>query len=205
MLEGIADIIAAAAAAGAFVASLISVTNTAPIKSYEYMIKHRMETYGSLQKRFAEMWRLTSPEYIDRHRKNMTKLGYAELLNEPLGEIEILLSRSEKQEFLLLGDCERLKLAALEYWRNPAPQVKKRLLRKREILFDFADIYLWSLWQYLQQLYKNPKKKLHGLFNEEFVKTYNAAKEIRKEHISLSHFFRKYDSVDKLTDKENKK
>ena len=205
MMVEIADIIAAITAVGAFCASVYAVINSNQSQSYEHMIRHRMDTYDTLQKQLAEMWRLTTPEFINKHRKRMTKLGYAMLLNGALSEIEILLSRTEKQEFLLLGECEKLKLAALEYWRHPKLQVKRHLLQKREVVFDFADIYMWSLWQYLQRLYNNPKKKLHRLFDEEFAKTYEAAKKIRMAHTGRSHFFRKYDNADKLTDKEYKK
>ena len=182
------------------VISSISLSNSNRIKSYEYMIKHRLKIYSLLQKRFAEFNRVTSVGYIEARRCDMSAAEYSELMSNSLSDVEIVLSRTERQEFLLLDDCAELKRAAIEYFNQNSAENKENLLKQTEVVSVFVDIYLWTLWQYLQQLYNNKKARLHGLFDREFSKTYKRIKDnyAYGNEGRLPQFFKKYDDVEKM-------
>lgn len=194
-MEGIASLIATGVSFLAVVVSVITLINSHKLKSYEFMIKHRLETFDALQNRCIRLKSMVSPEYIDHVRQEMTLAEYAQVLTSLIGELEVLFSRSERQEYFLLKECALLKKTALTYFEAPASDTKADLLTQEDVTFMLADIYLWSLWQYLQQLYKKNKTTMVKLFEREFRNSYENARKNGEMDGTVSAFFEKY-SVD---------
>lgn len=200
IIEAAASAVVALGSLFALVFSVASLINSNHLKSYEFMINHRLKTFDLLQNRISELKHITSVEYIDAQLGKTSPVEYAQVLSGLTDELAVILSRSQWQEFLLLEHCGELKQAALVYYREPSEASGAELLKQADMVFVFADIYLWSLWQYLQQLYKKRKAQMPELFEGEFRETYEQAKYnyLRKNQKSV--FFEKYESVEALKD-----
>ena len=180
------------------VVSGISLSNSNRLTSYEYMIKHRLKTYSLLRNRFAKFIRSASVKFADANRGDMSESEYSELLENTMSDIEVVFSRTEAQEFLLLDECEELKRVALEYFRGGSDDEKETFARQAELVKIFVDIYMWTLWQYLQQIYKKAKRKYHGLFDKEFKKTFERMKKVYYHNKRSPYFFEKYEAAEAI-------
>lgn len=188
----------------ALVFSVASLINSNHLKSYEFMIEHRLKTYDLLQNRFSELKYLTSAEYMDTHRGKENPAEFTQLLSKYTAELETVLSRSQWQEFLLLEHCSELKQAALVYYQKPSEESGAELLQQADIVFVFADIYLWSLWQYLQQLHKKREMDMPKLFEKKFIETFRLTKEKYGRAGRLSVFFAKYPNEEEFLGRKEK-
>lgn len=65
--DNIIALISISASFSAIWVSVISLNNSNRIKSYEHMIKQRLNTFAELKKYFAELKLLVSAEHIDLH------------------------------------------------------------------------------------------------------------------------------------------
>lgn len=204
IIEAAASAVVALGSLLALVFSIASLINSNHLKSYEFMINHRLKTFDLLQNRISELKHITSMEYIDTQLGKTSPVEYAQLLGGLTDELEVILSRSQWQEFLLLAHCGELKQAALAYYQEPSEASGAELMKQADMVFVFADIYLWSLWQYLQQLHKKREMDMPKLFEKKFKETFRLAKENYIRAGRLSVFFAKYPNEEELLRREEK-
>lgn len=175
--------------------SVLSLINSNRIKSYEFMIRHRMDTYDQIKKSLLHLKKITKTDSVKDCLENGCGNQVLQQFDEEMDRLDILLTRTEPQEYALLAEFDTLRDSLSVCLKPDLTPKWKELKDQADICFIFADIYTWALWQYLQRLYKNFLFHLPKLFQRRMKKAYkNAKKLFSKEH----PFFKKYDSVKKL-------
>lgn len=81
----------------------------------------------------------------------------------------------------------------LNYYDSQAAAEKENLEEKHEFTFALIDIYDWSLWQYIQKLYKG-NRKLSKRFDILFLKNYFRAYDIKSEEPFFKFNGEKFDN-----------
>ena len=93
-----------------------------------------------------------------------------------------VLSTVGKQEYYLLREYELLRKEVHNYVESPTEETKKALNDQRDRIKYFTDIYLWTLWNYIQRLHKkNNEDKYHKLFDKQFEKIFKESQKLNKK------------------------
>lgn len=81
---------------------------------------------------------------------------------------------------------------AINFFNNDEDAIKEALNKQIELVFVFVDIYMWSLWEYMQKLYKKSDNELYELFDEIFAKNYKKTRENYENDSDTPEFFNMY-------------
>lgn len=184
---------------GAIVAALIASINIRKYKehkSYDLFTVKRLKTYDCILKAYQELMYISSVDYINM----ATSLSYEKYL----AEYEILISKFNgvlstvgKQEYYLLREYELLRKEVHNYIESPSTETKKALNDQRDRIKYFTDIYLWTLWNYIQRLHKKKSEdEYHDFYDEQFEKIFARSRDLNASETTL---FKDY-KIDMLID-----
>lgn len=215
LIKGVAAIFAALLAAGAAAYGVKSVNEQ---KSFELLTKQRLQTFNLEEKYFAELRLLSSPESLKIAKKSGNKDTYMLDIRKVICELQSLLSGVELHEHLLMNEVDILR-DKLEIYLSDETDTLDKVAEQLDIVNTFIDIYLWSLWNYIQTLHKEKnREKRQKKFDEELKDNYDRAKKLSKRPLDKEPkneqcneeskekptFFDKY-SVEMLTNHQKEK
>ena len=189
------------AAAIAAIATVIGVCKVNSQKSFELLTKERLEQLKTIRAVIKELRLLTSITRIKEMLDSKTAIDtYKLMLEKAQNSLSEILTVTEKQESCVFKELESLQELALVFYQKADTDAKTKLCRQRKIFFMLMEIYDWSLWKYIQQLYRETNRLSHRydlLFAEIFYRT--------REIYSISHpFFVEYKSCEELTNLSKK-
>lgn len=190
-------------------------------KSFELLTQARLKTISELRLLFTEL-RMVIFEVAEKSDlKNNDAFAYCDKVNNVISRLQTLLTLSECQEHHLLNEVGKLKNMLFDYLellgdlemakeskeenppnmpnkKMPNMQLKNKeeLLKQADIVFVFSDIYIWSIWVYIQHLYDSKEEKHHSLFDKVFKDVYRNYLHLNTEK---PEFFNKY-PIERLID-----
>lgn len=200
---------------GAIVATLIASINIRKYKehkSYDLFTVKRLKTYDCILKAYQELMYISSVDYINM----ATSLSYEKYLAEYeilISKFNGLLSTTEEQECFLLHECRLLHKAVKDYIELKTAESEQTLIEQRNKVNYFMDIYIWTLWNYIQRLHKkNNEDKYHKLFDKQFEKIFKESQKLNKKRTDLfkcyqideaNHHLYKIELYKEISDKVN--
>lgn len=198
LIKGVAAIFTALIAAGAAIYGVKSVNEQ---KSFELLTKQRLQTFNLEEKYFAELRLLSSPESLKIAKESGSKDTYMLDIRKIICELQSLLSGVENHEHLLMKEIGVLR-DKIEIYLYDETSALNEVTKQFKIINTFIDIYLWSLWNYIQTLHKEKsRKKRQKKFENELLDNYKRAKDLK----DVPEFFTKYSEDDLRSDYESKK
>lgn len=187
--------------AGTIIVAIIGVICVNYQKSFELLTKQRLETFNSLKKCFADLRLLSSKPSLTKAIEANNSESHLLEIERVISQLKSLLPITRECEFELrraadeLYDKVRSYLFPQEDENSKLKDKELELQEQIRITFTFANIYLWTVWNYVQVLYKGRNRiKRKRIFKDELYKNYDRAKKLNdglnKE--LKSAFFEKY-------------
>lgn len=172
----------------AAIAAIISVIYVIYQKSFELLTKQRLDTFNSLKEHFAKLRLLSSELSLNAAKQSNNSDAQLLEIESVISQLKSLLPITRSCEFELREAVDML-YDEIKLYLYPQKDRDCKLVTQTQIVFTFADIYLWTEWNYIQMLYKGRRRiKRKRRFEKEFFKNYERAKTLAHDFA----FFEKY-------------
>ena len=181
---------------GAAIIASLSIRTYKERKSYDLFTAKRLRTYDCALKTYQNLMAISASEYILKAISN-SKEKYLADYEMAYAKLYGVLSTVGKQEYYLLREYELLRKEVHNYIESPTTETKKALNDQRDRIKYFTDIYLWTLWNYIQRLHKRKSEdEYHDFYDEQFEKIFARSRDLNASETTL---FKDY-KIDMLID-----
>lgn len=175
------------AVTAAMIGAIIGARKINSQSSYKILTEHRLKQFEEISAIFTKLRNLCDEYYI-KSIKNTGREEYICELYQAINRLKTMFSCENFQEKYVIMEYDILIAKIEEYLDGNDDKELVQIEEQREVAFLLSNIYSWSLWLYIQKLYKS-NKKLGKTLDEMFENVYNNTKELNRENKLFSIYF----------------
>lgn len=184
------------ASAVAAIAAVIGVLAVNRQKAFELLTKERLKQLEIERSATKRLRLLTSMPYISKMRgKSVSPTDYQLQLEKEAARLKEVMTVIEKQESVAFDELTLMQKKAIKFYMKPNPKSLTRLKNQKERFFMMMEVYDWSIWNYIQKLYRKTGR-LHKRYDRIYANNYYRMKKANP----MNPFFKKYPLCEQLTD-----
>ncbi len=176
----------------AFIGIIATILAATRRKSYEIMIKHRLDSLDSIREDMSQLVYWFSIEGINDYKsKNDSISEYNADIRAVICSLRTHVKPLYKQEIEICEIIDTVWDCAKKYFLMPTAENEKNLSDGNKLIQDKFDLYDWTLWLYDQKLHKflvNKTILFNHIYKKVKKKKAKAEKKIKKETQSEKHF-----------------
>ena len=185
-------------AIGAVIAAIIAsitaiygVLKTNGQAAYKLLTEHRLKQFDEFSALFTKLRNLCDEHYI-KSINDTEKWEYINELHKALNRLKTMFSCENFQEKYVIKEYDKLISEIEKYFEadseNNGDEAFKPIKDQKEIAFILSNIYSWTLWKYIQKLYKSDNK-LGKTLDEIFEEVFDNTKELYAQNKLFSIYF----------------